>query len=72
MSEAGPHWGPTPPRFLCPVQAWRTVFRAKCLASFHQANRKEALGGAQASAPRRSPAGFTPLLDPLSSQAWVV
>jgi hypothetical protein len=63
---------PTQPRFLLPVRALSTVFRAKFLAALQQANSKEALAGAQESAQRRSPAGFPHLLDQLSSQAWGV
>ena len=72
LAEDGTRWVPTQPRFLFPVQAFSTVFRAKCLTALQQANRKETLGCAQESAQRRSPAGFTNLLDQLYSQAWVV
>ena len=72
LAEAGTHGGPTPPRFLFPVRALRTVFRAKCLAAFPQAYHKEAWSFAPASAWCGSPTGFTPLLDQLSGQAWVV
>jgi len=72
LAENGTRWGPTPPRFLFPVQALSTVFRAKFLASLQQAHSKEALGCTQESAQSRSPAGCTQLLDQLYSQAWVV
>ena len=72
LAEDGPRWVPTQPRFLFPVRALSTVFRAKFLAAFQQAYHKEALRFAQESAQRGSSTGFTHLLDQLYSQAWVV
>jgi hypothetical protein len=72
LAENGTHWVPTPPRFLFPVQALSTVFRAKFLAALQQAHHKEALRFAGQSAWLGSPAGFTHLLDQLFGQAWVV
>lgn len=37
LAEDGTRWVPTHPRFLFPVQALSTVFRATCLAAFQQA-----------------------------------
>jgi hypothetical protein len=34
-AEDGTRWIPTPPRFLFPVHALRTVFRGKCLDALH-------------------------------------
>ena len=72
LAEDGPHWGPTQPRFLFPVRALSMVFRAKCLAAFHQAAHTEAWRFAPASARHGSPTGFTHLLDQLYGQAWGV
>jgi hypothetical protein len=71
LAEDGPHWVPTQPRFLCPVRALSTVFRAKFLAAFQQAYHQEALSGAQEAAWDGSPSGFSHLLAQLSGQAWV-
>jgi hypothetical protein len=72
LAEDGPHWVPPHPRFLFPVRAFSTVFRAKFLAALQQAYHQEALRLAQASAWCGSPTGFPHLLDQLSGQAWVV
>jgi Putative transposase/Transposase zinc-binding domain len=72
LAEDGTRWVPTQPRFLFPVQALSTVFRAKFLAALQQAYNKEALSFAQESAWCGSPTGFTHLLDQLYGQAWVV
>jgi Putative transposase/Transposase zinc-binding domain len=72
LAEDGTHWVPTHPRFLFPVRALSTVFRAKFLAAFQQAYTKEALRFAQEAAWCGSPTGFTHLLDQLYGQPWVV
>ena len=43
LAEDGTRWVPTQPRFLFPVRALSTVFRAKFLAALQQAYHKEAL-----------------------------
>jgi hypothetical protein len=70
LAEDGPRWVPTHPRFLLPVWALRTVFRAKFLTALHQAYNTEALRFAQVSARGDSSTGFTHLLDQLDTQAW--
>jgi Putative transposase len=72
LAEDGTHWVPTPPRFLFPVQALSTVFRAKFLEAFQPAYHKEAWIFAQESAPCGSSSGFTHLRNQLSGQAWLV
>jgi len=72
LAEDGPRWGPTHPRFLLPVWALSTVFRAKFLTALPQASNKEAWRCAQVSARGDSSTGFTHLLAQLSTQAWVV
>lgn len=72
LAEDGPRWVPTHPRFLFPVRALSTVFRAKFLAAFQQAYPKEAWRCAQVSAPCDSSTGLTHLLDQLYHPAWVV
>ena len=72
LAEDGTRWVPTHPRFLFPVRALSTVFRAKFLEALQQAYHKEALRFAQESARRGSSTGFTHLLDQLYGQAWVV
>jgi hypothetical protein len=47
FAEDGTRWVPTQSRFLFPVQALSTVFRAKFLAALQQAHSKGALDCAQ-------------------------
>jgi hypothetical protein len=72
LAEDGPRWVPTHPRFLFPVRALSTVFRAKFLTALQQAATKEALRYAPGAARCDSSTGFTHLLDQLYNQAWVV
>jgi Putative transposase len=72
LAEDGTRWVPTHPRFLFPGRALSTGFRATFLTALPQASHKEALRFALASAWCGSPTGFTPLLDQLYGQAWVV
>jgi hypothetical protein len=72
LAEDGPRWVPTHPRFLFPVRALSTVFRAKFLTALQQADTKEALRCAPRSARCNSSTDFTHLLDQLYNQAWVV
>jgi predicted Zn-ribbon and HTH transcriptional regulator len=72
LAEDGLRWVPTHPRFLFPVRALSTVFRAKFLTALQQAYHKEALSCAPVSARCGSSTGFTHLLDQLYNQAWVV
>jgi Putative transposase len=72
LAEDGTRGVPTHPRVRFPGRALRTVCRAKCLTALPQASPKEAWRCAQASAWCGAPPGFTPRLDQLSSQAWVV
>jgi hypothetical protein len=72
LAEDGPRWVPTHPRFLFPVRALSTVFRAKFLTALQQADTKEALRCAPGSARCNSSTDFTHLLDQLYNQAWVV
>jgi hypothetical protein len=59
LAEDGTRWVPTPPRFLCPVRALSTVFRAKFLTALQQAYHKAALRFAQESAWCGAPTGCT-------------
>ena len=70
LAEDGPRWVPTHPRFLFPVWALSTVFRAKFLTALQQAYNTEALRLAQVSARCDASTGFTHLLDQLYNQAW--
>ncbi len=72
LAEDGTHWVPTHPRFLFPVRALSTVFRAKFLAALQKVYHKEALRLAPEAAWCGSSTGFTHLLDRLYSQEWVV
>jgi len=65
LAADGSQWVPTHPRFLFPVQALGTVFRAKFLAALPQAYNKEALSFAQEPAWHGSLTSFTHLLDQL-------
>src|SRR5262249_16812754 len=72
LAEDGPRWVPTQPRFLFPVQALSTVFRAKFLAALQQAAHKGRVRFTHGAAPPGVPADFMHLLDQLYGQAWVV
>jgi hypothetical protein len=72
LAADGTQWVPTHPRFLFPVRALSTVFRAKFLAACQQAYAKEALRFTPEAAWCGSPTGFTHLLAQLYGQPWVV
>jgi hypothetical protein len=72
LAEDGPCWVPTQPRFLFPVQALSTVFRAKFLAAFQQASDKEGVLFTPRAAPRGALTDCTHLLEQLYGQPWVV
>lgn len=72
LADAGTRWVPTHPRFLLPVQALGTVFRATCLGLLRQPRTAEALHGPETSLARRTPADFQRLRDQLYAKAWIV
>jgi hypothetical protein len=61
---------PTHARFLFPVQALGSVFRAKVLTALY--DRRDTLGSAEQTAPLASAPGFRRFIKPLYDQAWVV
>ena len=68
----GPQWVPTHPRFLFPVQALGTVFRAKFLETFHTLATSGQLTFAAEWAALGSSEGLTASLDQLYAPEWVV
>jgi hypothetical protein len=72
LAADGSQWVPTHPRFLFPVEALGTVFRAKFLESFHALATNGQLTFAAEVAEVGSAAGFTAYLDQLYAKAWVV
>jgi Putative transposase/Transposase zinc-binding domain len=72
LVDAGTRWVPTHPRFLFPVQALGTVFRAKFLDLLRQPRTAEALHGPETSPALRTPTDFQRLLHQLYAKAWIV
>ena len=72
LADAGTRWVPTHPRFLFPVQALATVFRAKCLDALGQLWTAEALRLPEASPDLRTPTGFQRLREQLYATGWIV
>jgi hypothetical protein len=72
LADTGAQWVPTHSRFLFPVQALSTVFRAKFLEALRQPRTVAALRLAATSPNLRTPAGFQQLLAQLYAKAWIV
>lgn len=70
LAAKGPRWVPTQPRFLFPVDALSTVFRARFLAALH--HRRETLRCPEPMASLATAQGFRQCIAPLYDKAWVV
>jgi len=72
LVDQGTRWGPTHPRFLFPVHALATVFRAKFLEALRQLWAAEALRPPDVAPELCTPAGFRRLCDQLYATGWIV
>lgn len=72
LVDEGTQWVPTHPRFLFPVQALGTVFRAKFLETFSQLASTGKLRFAAEFADLGAVQGLRALLDQLYAKPWVV
>jgi hypothetical protein len=70
LADKGTRWVPTHPRFLFPVDALGTVFRAKFLEGLGHS--RERLVWAEHTAPLETAQGFQRFIAPLYDKAWVV
>ena len=72
LANQGTRWVPTHPRFLFPVHALATVFRAKCLEALRPLWTADTLRAPETPTDLRTPASFQHLLDQLYATAWIV
>jgi hypothetical protein len=72
LAEHGTRWVSTQPRFFCPVQALRTVFRGKFLEALHARTPLGPVVVPEATATLTTPEGFRRFIAQLYAQAWIV
>jgi hypothetical protein len=72
LADEGQRWQPTPPKFLFPVKALSTVFRAKYLDALRQLYAEHALRFAEATLGLEAEAAFDTFVKRLRQKKWVV
>lgn len=72
LADDGQSWNPTHPKFLFPVKALSTVFRAKYLDALRQRHADHALRFAGATSELQAEAAFDTFVKRLRCKMWVV
>jgi hypothetical protein len=72
LADHGQHWNPTHAKFLFPVKALSTVFRAKYLDALSQLYAEQALRFTDATLALAAPKAFNTFVRRLRSKKWIV
>ena len=72
LADNGQHWNPTHAKFLFPVKALSTVFRAKYLDALSQLYAEQALRFTDATLALEAPKAFDTFVRRLRSKKWIV
>jgi hypothetical protein len=72
LADHGQHWNPTHAKFLFPVKALSTVFRAKYLDALSQLYAEQALRLTDATLALEAPKAFDTFVRRLRSKKWIV
>jgi hypothetical protein len=72
LGDEGQHWHPTHPKFLFPVKALSTVFRAKYLDALSQLYAEHALRFTETTGVLEAEAAFNTFVKRLRQKKWVV
>jgi hypothetical protein len=72
LTDEGQRWRPTHPKFLFPVKALSTVFRAKYLDALSQLYAEQALRFTDATLALEAPTAFDTFMKRLRSKKWIV